>query len=201
MVLMILGTAGAMVAGIAQPIQIVLFGDVLNTFHPSDGTVSIEEGVRDVALKIVYLVVAVFFAGTFQVACWTITASGQAKRIRSKYVCAIMAKDIGWFDVNEPMQLGSHVVEATMTIQEGMGRKIGDGLSSFAMGNAGVVIGLVKGWQLTLILLAFTAFIAVAAFLSMKVLSTTTQAGLEAYGKAGAIAQEALSNEACILER
>ncbi|ETK75437.1 hypothetical protein F441_18307 [Phytophthora nicotianae CJ01A1] len=193
-ILMILGAIGAMVAGIAQPIQIVLFGDVLNTLHPSNGGTDIEDGVRDVALKIVYLAVAVFFAGIFQVACWSITASRQSKRVRSAYVSAIITKEIGWFDMNEPMQLGSRVAEATMIIQEGMGRKVGDGLSSFAMGIAGIIIGIVKGWQLALILLVFTPFIAVAAFLAMKVLSTSTQAGLEAYGKAGAIAQEALSN-------
>ncbi|GMF37206.1 unnamed protein product [Phytophthora fragariaefolia] len=75
-----------------------------------------------------------------------------------------------------------------------MGRKIGDGLNFFSMAVSGIVIGLVKGWQLALILLAFTPFIAVTAFFSMKVLSTATQAGLESYGRAGAVAQEALSN-------
>ncbi|ETL36558.1 hypothetical protein L916_11492 [Phytophthora nicotianae] len=192
--LMFLGTAGALTAGVSQPIQIVLFGDVLNTFNPADPGADIEDGIRSVALNFVYVGIAVFIAGSFQVACWTITASRQAKRIRSEYVSAIMTKEIGWFDVNEPMQLGSRVAEATVTIQEGMGRKIGDGLNFFSMAVSGIVIGLVKGWQLALILLAFTPFIAFTAFLAMKVLSTATQAGLESYGKAGAVAQEALSN-------
>ncbi|KAG3007871.1 ABC transporter B family member 11 [Phytophthora cactorum] len=192
--LMFLGTAGALTAGVSQPIQIVLFGDVLNTFNPADPGADIEDGIRSVALNFVFVGIAVFIAGSFQVACWTITASRQAKRIRSEYVSAIMTKEIGWFDVNEPMQLGSRVAEATVTIQEGMGRKVGDGLNFFSMAVSGIVIGLVKGWQLALILLAFTPFIAFTAFLAMKVLSTATQAGLESYGKAGAVAQEALSN-------
>ncbi|KAG1713070.1 hypothetical protein DVH05_000797 [Phytophthora capsici] len=191
--LMFLGTIGALAAGVSQPIQIVLFGDVLNTLNPSDGS-DIEDGIQSVAINFVIVGVSVFVAGTFQVACWTITASRQAKRIRSEYVSAIMTKEIGWFDVNEPMQLGSRVAEATVTIQEGMGRKVGDGLNFFSMAVSGLVIGLVKGWQLALILLAFTPFIAFTAFLAMKVLSTATQAGLESYGKAGAVAQEALSN-------
>ncbi|POM72050.1 ABC Superfamily [Phytophthora palmivora] len=192
--LMFLGTVGALTAGVSQPIQIVLFGDVLNTFNPADPDANIESGIRSVALNFVFVGIAVFIAGSFQVGCWTITASRQAKRIRSEYVSAIMTKEIGWFDVNEPMQLGSRVAEATVTIQEGMGRKIGDGLNFFSMAVSGIVIGLVKGWELALILLAFTPFIAFTAFLAMKVLSTATQAGLESYGKAGAVAQEALSN-------
>ncbi|KAI9913593.1 hypothetical protein PsorP6_006666 [Peronosclerospora sorghi] len=192
--LMVLGTLGALAAGVAQPIQIVLFGDVLNTLNPADAGANIEHGIRNMALKFVIVGLAVFVAGSFQVACWTITASRQSKRIRSEYVRAIMTKEIGWFDVNEPMQLASRVAEATVAIQEGMGRKVGDGLNFFSMAVSGIVIGLVKGWQLTLILLAFTPFIAVTAFLAMKVLSTATQAGLNSYGEAGAVAQEALSN-------
>uniref|UniRef100_H3G8G1 Multidrug resistance protein ABC superfamily n=1 Tax=Phytophthora ramorum TaxID=164328 RepID=H3G8G1_PHYRM len=192
--LMFLGTIGALAAGISQPIQIVLFGDVLNTFNPADPGADIETGIKSVALNFVFVGIAVFIAGSFQVACWTITASRQAKRIRSEYVSAIMTKEIGWFDVNEPMQLGSRVAEATVTIQEGMGRKVGDGLNFFSMAVSGLTIGLIKGWELALILLAFTPFIAFTAFLAMKVLSTATQAGLESYGKAGAVAQEALSN-------
>ncbi|CAH0486838.1 unnamed protein product [Peronospora farinosa] len=192
--LMVLGTIGALVAGVSQPIQIVLFGDVLNTFNPEDSGANIESGIRKVALHFVWVGLAVFVAGTFQVACWTITASRQAKRIRSEYVNAIITKEIGWFDMNEPMQLGSRVAEATVMIQDGMGHKVGGGLNLFSMAVSGVVIGLVKGWKLALILLAFTPFIAFTAFLAMKVLSTATQEGLESYGKAGAVAQEALSN-------
>ncbi|CAI5730066.1 unnamed protein product [Hyaloperonospora brassicae] len=192
--LMVLGAIGALAAGIAQPIQIVLLGDVLNTFNPSDPNADIESDISSVALYFVGVGIAVFVAGSFQVACWTITASRQAKRIRSEYVSAILTKDIGWFDVNEPMELASRVAEATVAIQEGMGRKVGDGLNFFSMAVSGIVIGLVKGWELALILLAFTPFLAVTAFLSMKVLSTATQAGLTSYGRAGAVAQEALSN-------
>ncbi|TDH68641.1 hypothetical protein CCR75_009079 [Bremia lactucae] len=193
-ILMALGTIGALAAGVSQPIQIVFFGDVVNTFNPSSPGADIENDIQSVALNFVYVGIAVFVAGTFQVACWTITASRQVKRIRSEYVSAILTKEIGWFDVNEPMQLGSRVAEASVTIQEGMGRKIGDGLNFFSMAVSGIVIGLVKGWELALILLAFTPFIAFTAFFSMKVLSSATQEGLDSYGKAGAIAQEALSN-------
>ncbi|GMF37208.1 unnamed protein product [Phytophthora fragariaefolia] len=116
--LMLLGTVGGLTAGVGQPIQIVLFGDVLNTFNPADPGANIEHSIRHVALNFVYVGIAVFIAGSFQVACWTITASRQAKRIRSEYVSAIMTKEIGWFDVNEPMQLGSRVAEATVIIQQ-----------------------------------------------------------------------------------
>ncbi|GAB9470376.1 Multidrug resistance protein abc superfamily, partial [Globisporangium polare] len=194
--LMLVGTIGGLAAGLSQPIQIVLFGDILNSFNPTTNP-SVDEmqkSINKVALNFVILGAAVIVAGFIQVACWSITASRQAKRIRSAYVSAIITKEIGWFDVNEPMQLATRVAESTVTIQEGMGRKVGDGLHFFSMAVSGITIGLIKGWELALILLAFTPFIAFTAFLAMKVLSTATQSGIESYGKAGAVAQESLSN-------
>ncbi|POM64489.1 ATP-binding cassette (ABC) Superfamily [Phytophthora palmivora] len=66
-----------------------------------------------------------------------------------------MTKEIGWFDVNEPMQQGSQVAEAKVTMQ-----KVGGVLSSFAMGIASDVIRLLKRWQLVFVSLAFAPFIA-----------------------------------------
>ncbi|RLN82976.1 hypothetical protein BBJ28_00011307, partial [Nothophytophthora sp. Chile5] len=79
--LMFVGTVGALAAGLSQPIQIVLYGDVFNSFNPRDTTTDIEESVKGVVLNFVYVGIAVFVSGILQVACWTITASRQAKRI------------------------------------------------------------------------------------------------------------------------
>ncbi|KAF4322073.1 hypothetical protein BBO99_00003543 [Phytophthora kernoviae] len=192
--LMLAGTIGAIAAGMAQPLQIVLIGEVLNGMNPSDDTGSIIGKVDDVVLNYVIVAIAAMVAGFLQVACWSTTALRQVKRIRAAYMSSILTKEIGWFDVNKPMQMSSRIVEAAVKIQEGMGRKIGDGIHYFSMAVSGVVIGLIKGWDLALILLALMPFVAFTAFLSMKVLTKATQTGIEAYGQAGAVAQESLSN-------
>ncbi|TMW60931.1 hypothetical protein Poli38472_000973 [Pythium oligandrum] len=197
-ILMAVGTIASLLAGVSQPIQMVLFGDAINSFNPSAGAstdpdefrAQINKAARNFALVGVAVVICCFL----QVACWSLTASRQAKRIRSAYVSAIMNKEIGWFDVNDPMQLSTRVADSSVTIQEGMGRKVGDGLNFASMAISGIVIALIKGWKLTLILMAFLPLLALAGFLSIKILARTTQAGIESYGKAGAMAQESLSN-------
>lgn len=188
--LMAIGTIGAIVAGVSQPIQIVLFGDILNSFNPTEPSTSDEfrDGINTVALKFTVV-------GAIVIVCaWSLTASRQAKRIRSTYVEALLSKEIGWFDVNEPMQLSSRVAESTVMIQEGMGGKVGDGIHFFSMALSGVIIGLIKGWELALVLLAFMPLIALAAFLSIRALAKATQEGIDSYAEAGAVAQESLSN-------
>lgn len=194
--LMAVGTVGALAAGLSQPIQIVLFGDMINSFNPKNPVPpsQFRDDINVISRNFAILGGCTIVCCFLQVACWSLTASRQAKRIRSAYVSSILNKEIGWFDVNEPMQLSTRVADSTVTIQEGMGRKVGDGLHFASMAISGITIGLIKGWELSLVLLAFTPFIAFTAYLAMKVLSSATQAGIESYGKAGAIAQESLSN-------
>ncbi|KAL3673891.1 hypothetical protein V7S43_001578 [Phytophthora oleae] len=192
--LMAIGTLGAFAAGVTQPIQIVLLGDILNSFNPTSPTTKLTERINDVVVNFVYVGIAAFFCAFFQVTCWSLTAARQAKRIRKEYVNVVLSKEVGWFDVNDPMQIPTKVAEATILIQEGMGRRLADGLHFFAMAGSGIATGLVKGWELALILLAFTPFIAITAFICMKAMQAATLSGIESYGRAGAIAQETLSN-------
>lgn len=195
--LMLAGMLGAIAAGAAQPMQMLLLGHTLNAFNPTDPTQDskdMERNINHAALNFVYVGAVVLIGGFLQVACWSVTASRQAKRIRGGYVSAIISKEIGWFDVNDPMQLPTRVADSSVTIQSGMGRKVGDALHFTAMAVSGITIAMVKGWQLALVLLAMTPFIAVAGYMATMALSTATQSGIDSYGQAGAIAQEALSN-------
>ncbi|TMW64333.1 hypothetical protein Poli38472_012955 [Pythium oligandrum] len=197
--LMGVGTVSALAAGTSQPVQMLLFGDVVNAMNPvgtTEATVSdqLSHDVNIVARNFALVGVGVLICGFLQVACWSLTASRQAKRIRSAYVSAILNKEMGWFDVTDSKQFSTRVAESTVTIQEGIGRKLGDGLHYFSLSVTGLVISFVKGWKLTLILLAFIPFIAVAGGMTMNFVARLTQESIEANGKAGAIAQESLSN-------
>jgi ATP-binding cassette subfamily B (MDR/TAP) protein 1 len=198
--LMFLGSLGAIAMGTAQPLQIILFGDTLNAFNPvprEDGTFDpsgMESEINKVVLNFVFLGIGVLFGGVLQVGCWTATAARQSKKLREAYINAIVTQEIGWFDVNDPLTLATKVAESTVTISEGIGRKVGDGINFFSMAVAGVIIGLVKGWKLALTLIAFTPVIALSAFFMMRTLTNAIQSGIEAYGNAGAVAEEALGN-------
>ncbi|TMW59291.1 hypothetical protein Poli38472_004360 [Pythium oligandrum] len=178
--LMAIGTLSALAAGTGRPIQVLFFGDALNAFNPSvDHPVTPEElraQVNEVARN------------------FTIAASRQAKRIQQAYVRGILTKEMGWFDVNNPMELPTRAAEATLNFQAGIGRKIGDALFSFSLAVTGMTISFTKGWKLTLSVLAFVPFIVAGSIVYIKLLAKATQAIIKSYGKAGAVAQEALSN-------
>ncbi|KAL4167272.1 hypothetical protein KRP22_012758 [Phytophthora ramorum] len=196
--LMGVGTLGALVAGVLRPLMVVLLGNVINSFGSTslDGgsSADISPRVNRVARNLTIVGAVGLVAAYLQVYCWSLTASRQSKRIRSLYVNAIITKEIGWFDVNDPMQLSSRVTEATITIQDGIGSKMSDMLHFSSTVVAGIVIGLVKGWELTLILLAVIPFVAVSGMVAKKVIVAATHSGMQSYAQAGAVAQESLSN-------
>jgi ATP-binding cassette, subfamily B (MDR/TAP), member 1 len=195
--LLTVGTLSALTLGLSQPIEGIFFGEFVSSFNAQTAATDRDaflDGVNTIALKYTLLGVVVLAVAALQVSCYSITASRQAKRIRAAYVGAILKQEIAWFDMNEPGQLSTRVADLTVTIQDGMGRKFADVVQFLAMMIGGVIVGLIKGWQLALVLLAFTPFIALASYVSMKVLATSAQEAIEAYSDAGAVAQESLGN-------
>ncbi|KAE8900558.1 hypothetical protein PF005_g14203 [Phytophthora fragariae] len=195
--LMAVGTLGALGAGALRPVMVLLFGSIINSFGSTSeagGSSDISPSVNRVARNLTVVGAVGLVTAFLQVFCWTVTASRQSKRIRSLYVNAIVTKEIGWFDVNEPMQLSSRVADATITIQDGIGSKMSDLLHFSSTVVTGIVIAFVKGWELTLILLLVVPFVAISGMLARKVIVAATHSGMQSYAEAGAVAQESLSN-------
>ncbi|RLN02530.1 hypothetical protein BBO99_00002967 [Phytophthora kernoviae] len=191
------GTLGAFAAGALRPVLVLLFGDIINDFGTAgtngSSTLSMST-VHTAAINFMIVGVVGFIAAFLQVYCWTVTASRQSKRIRSLYVNAIVTKEIGWFDMNDPMQLSSHAVDATIAIQDGMGAKMSDLLHFTSTIVSGIVIAMVKGWELTLILMAVVPFVTVTGILTKRAIVAASTKGLHSYAQAGAVAQESLTN-------
>ncbi|OQR96655.1 ABC transporter B family member 11-like, partial [Thraustotheca clavata] len=197
-ILMAVGTVTAMLTGVSQPVQIIFFGDIINAFNPTQGgKINDDEfrhNINKVVIQFAVLGAVVMVIGFTQIACWSIAASRQAKRLRHAYAAAILRQEVGWFDVNEPMQLATKVADTTLIIQEGMGRKVADGINFSTMALSGFIIAFIYGWELALVLFAFTPLIAISGYFMIKAISSATQGGVDSYAEAGGIAEESLSN-------
>jgi ABC-type bacteriocin/lantibiotic exporter with double-glycine peptidase domain len=78
-------------------------------------------------------------------------------------------------------------------LQEGIGEKIG--MLSFFTGTfiLSIIVAFVYGWDLTLVIMSMIPFMIIFGGMAAKVQSSFAEKEMEAYGKAGAIAEEALS--------
>uniref|UniRef100_A0A9J8C2V0 ATP-binding cassette sub-family B member 5 n=1 Tax=Cyprinus carpio carpio TaxID=630221 RepID=A0A9J8C2V0_CYPCA len=197
--LMLLGTIMSMANGAVLPLMVIVFGDMTNSFV--DDTIAdnlppsecLNQMTRH-AINYSIMGFVVLVAAYMQVAFWTLAAGRQVKKLRKKFFHSIMKQEIGWFDVNETGQLNTRLTDDVYKINEGIGDKLGMLLQSLSTFLAGIIIGFVKGWKLTLVILAISPLLGISAAIIGKVMTSFTSREQTAYAKAGAVAEEVLSS-------
>ncbi|KAI4891347.1 hypothetical protein NFI96_015728 [Prochilodus magdalenae] len=209
--LMLIGTIMAMASGAVLPAMVVVFGEMTDSFLLHELS-NLPEGVTyppmvfyevrspaffccscRYAINYSIMGVVVLFAAYMQVAFWTLAAGRQVKRLRKLFFHSILKQDIGWFDVNETGQLNTRLTDDIYKINEGIGDKLGMCIQSFTTFITGFVVGFVKGWKLTLVIISISPLLGISAAIIAKVMSSFTSKEQTSYAKAGAVAEEVLS--------
>ncbi|RHY13606.1 hypothetical protein DYB36_010292 [Aphanomyces astaci] len=198
-VLMILGSIAAMATGVSLPLQMIFFGDAVTSFSASLGGHVVDpdafhQSINYVVYQGIALGTVELVGGFGQIALWSISASRQAKRIRHAYACALLRQDIGWFDLHNPTTLTTQVADATLVVQDGMGRKVGECINFVAMAIAGFAIAFSYSWKIALVMVAFTPLIGLSAIRMTRAISAASQSGVASYAQAGGVAEESLTN-------
>uniref|UniRef100_A0A8D0GSX1 ATP-binding cassette sub-family B member 5 n=1 Tax=Sphenodon punctatus TaxID=8508 RepID=A0A8D0GSX1_SPHPU len=176
--LMLLGTIAAAVNGICLPLLSLIFGEMSDIFVTD--CPSLENLCKEIIHK---------FFGYLQISFWVLAAARQTKKIRKAFFHAILGQDISWFDVSNSGELNTRLNDDINKINDGIGDKIAQLFQNMATFIVGIVIGFVKGWKLTLVILATCPFIMISGMII-----ALTSKELTAYAKAGAVAEEVLSS-------
>merc|ERR1719261_1796768 len=182
-----------MVSGLNQPAQLIIFGNLLDSFNTADTA----EAVRLVHFfALMYAVVGIqqLITITLQTALATRVAAAQARRCREKYFAAVLSRPISWFDQSNQGAVGASVLESTLAIQDGLGEKFTTGLQGVLAFVFGVAVSLYYAWSLTLVTIGalpiIVALLGAAAAWQKKSNDRATAASAEA----SAAAMEALTN-------
>ncbi|KAM9489216.1 ATP-dependent translocase ABCB1 isoform 1-T2 [Clarias gariepinus] len=211
--LMLIALLCAAIHGAALPIMVIVFGEMTDSFVKSGQQanftgnlnitmntsgcilipgVDIEASMTRYAYYFVGIGAAVFLVATCQVTLFVLTATRQTKRIRDKYFHAILHQQMAWFDTHPIGELNTRLTDDISTINDGLGDKICIFVQFFCRFIAGIIIGFIYGWKLTLVILAVSPLLAGSAGVWSKILANLTSKELTAYAKAGAVAEEIL---------
>ncbi|EDO49737.1 predicted protein [Nematostella vectensis] len=150
--------------------------------------------MTDLAIYYIYLAIGALIVAYLQAGFFQYTAVRQAKRIRCNFFKAVMRQDIGWFDTYDAGELNNRLTEDISKVVDGLGSKVGLVVQFTTTFLAGFIMGFAYSWKLTLVILALTPLMVIAGGIMGKVISVFTSKELEAYAKAGAIAEEVLSS-------
>uniref|UniRef100_A0A3B5Q1U9 Bile salt export pump n=1 Tax=Xiphophorus maculatus TaxID=8083 RepID=A0A3B5Q1U9_XIPMA len=221
--MMIVGSFCAVLHGSAQPLMLLVFGLLTDTFIEYDielnelrddrkecvnntirwkrnytvvqdptRILDIEHEMTMFAFYYVGIGVSVFLLGYFQISLWVTAAAKQIQLIRKMYFSKVMRMEIGWFDCTSVGELNTRMSDDINKINDAIADQVAIFVQRFTTFVCGFSIGFVKGWKLTLVIIAASPLIGVGA--GLMFVAKLTGMELQAYAKAGAVADEVLSS-------
>ena len=120
-ILMIIGTLGALAQGALLPVQFIIFGDLSDSFieysqclnHPKNCTSlpNIEEEMIPFAYYYIAIAVAMATVVAIRMVAWGLTAERQVHSIRKAFFKSILRQDMAWFDTNDAGELNTRLSE------------------------------------------------------------------------------------------
>ncbi|CAA6668876.1 unnamed protein product [Spirodela intermedia] len=193
-VLMVLGTIGAMANGVSMPLMTLLFGNLTDSFGESPDIKDVVDRVSKVALQFVYLAIGAGLASFLQVTCWMVTGERQAARIRNLYLKTILRQEIGFFDKETNTGKSWAGCPETRSSSKTPWREGGVGkfiqlVSTFV---GGFVIAFVQGWLLTLVMLSTIPPLVVAGAVMATLIVKMASRGQTAYAEASVIVEQTI---------
>ncbi|WCJ22611.1 ABC transporter B family member 11 [Euphorbia peplus] len=193
--LMIVGTIGAVGNGVSMPLMSLLMGEMVNSFGSNQNDEEVVELVSEVSLKFVYLACGAGVAAFLQVTCWMVTGERQAARIRGYYLKTILRQDVSFFDKETNTgEVVGRMSGDTVLIQDAMGEKVGKFLQLMATCLGGFTIAFVKGWLMALVMLSAIPLLVLAGATVSLLVSRMASRGQSAYAEAATVVEQTIGS-------
>uniref|UniRef100_H2ZPT3 Bile salt export pump n=1 Tax=Ciona savignyi TaxID=51511 RepID=H2ZPT3_CIOSA len=189
------GCVFAAIAGAADPVNAILFAEVLTVFSLSD----VEEQKSKATLYALLFVgvgVIVFIAYCSESTLFGKSGMELTVRLRKRAFQSLMRQDIAYFDDHRhsPGALCTRLSTDASRVQGCTGVRIGTIIKNFSSLGVALGIAFAYGWKLTLLTIAFIPFLILGGLLEMQLVMGAEEKEGEAFEEAGQIAGEAINN-------
>lgn len=182
---------GSAYTGAILPISVIIFGDVMRKMGQSMlHTETLLDNTRSMILELVYLGTSVLVATYVATAFWIISGENQARRIRMKYLHAVLRQDMSWFDSAEEGSLNTRLAGDTQTIQDGISEDCGTLILSVAQFISGYIVAFIKGWRMALVMLSTVPLLIASGAVMGIFITRFTLKVQRSYALAGTVAEQ-----------
>ncbi|KAG6377083.1 P-loop containing nucleoside triphosphate hydrolase protein [Boletus reticuloceps] len=210
-----IGLVAAAAAGAAQPLMSLIFGRLTQDFV-SFGTAEAayyQQTNNATALQELQVAAAQFrstaaldasylvYIGIGTLVCtftytviWVYTGEVNAKRIRERYLQAILRQDIAYFDSVGAGEVATRIQTDTHLVQQGISEKVPLAVSFISAFITGFVLAYARSWRLALAMSAVLPCIGITGALMNKFVSKLVQASLKHVADGGTLAEEVISS-------
>lgn len=116
------------------------------------------------------------------------------QKLRQKYLAAILHQNIPFFDKLGAGDITNRITGDMSTIQDGISYKVGFAMAGVATFFAALVVGFIKNWKLTLVMISAIITMVVAMVGISKLMVRFKQRSMEFSGTGATIAEEVFSS-------
>ncbi|RZC50174.1 hypothetical protein C5167_018600 [Papaver somniferum] len=197
--LMLLGIVGAIGDGMAINLFLVFASHLLNTL--GHGKTEDDQGhfmneVEKSILHFVYIGLAVTVAAFMEGYCWSWTGERQVRRIRHKYLEAILRQEVGFFDSQEATtsEIINSISKDTSLIQEVLSEKVPLFLMHTCTFVSGLALSMYLSWRLFVVVFPLVILLLIPGIIYAKYLLHLSKKSSKEYDRANTIIREALSS-------
>ncbi|KAL0914305.1 hypothetical protein M5K25_014641 [Dendrobium thyrsiflorum] len=192
-ILMTLGTAGALANGATMPLLTVIMGSLINTFGEDPDIDQVVHRVSKVHEAFFQSLSCLNFK--LPVSCWMVTGERQAARIRNSYLKALLKQEIAFFDKEgNTGEIVSRISGDTVLIQDAMGEKVGKFIGQTSTFFTAFIIAFAQGWLLTLAMISVIPIIGLCSVIISKAIIKTASIGQNANAETSIIVQQTISS-------
>ncbi|KDQ06798.1 hypothetical protein BOTBODRAFT_140755 [Botryobasidium botryosum FD-172 SS1] len=213
-VLDIIGLVCAAGAGAAQPLMALMFGNLTQAFvnfgktqaesHMDGSTPQQQQAFEDArsqfahvsaqdASYLVYIGVGMFVATYTYMVIWVYTGEVNARRIRERYLRAVLRQDIAYFDELGAGEVATRIQTDTHLIQQGISEKVAMVVNFLGAFVCGFALAYARSWKMALALTSILPCIALAGAVMNRFVSRYMQMSLKEVAGGGSLAEEVIS--------
>ncbi|GLJ30586.1 hypothetical protein SUGI_0605660 [Cryptomeria japonica] len=196
-VLMILGTLGALLDGMSTPALVVVLSGIVNTLGGGQESSQVfMDDMNQYTLYFVYTGIAVWMAAFLEGFCWTRTGERQAFYMRTRYLKAVLRQDVGFFDNGgvSTSQVITTISNDTLVIQDALSEKVPSFLMNTSLFVFSYATSFYLCWKLALVAFPLLALLVIPGLMYGRILMGLAGQMHTEYNKAGNIAEQALSS-------
>ncbi|KAM6491113.1 multidrug resistance protein 1, partial [Amanita muscaria] len=209
----LIGLICAAAAGAAQPLMTLLFSSLTQDFvnfgiilmeanagYPgaagkiSAAAAEFRDDAATNALYLVYIGIGTLVCTYVYMWTWVYTGEVNAKRIREKYLQAVLRQEIAYIDKVGAGEVATRIETDTHLVQQGISEKVALVVHFISAFCAGFALAYVRSWRLALALTSVFPCIILAGVIGSKGKAKYLQRSLQHVADGGNLAQEVFSS-------
>ncbi|KAG2039964.1 P-loop containing nucleoside triphosphate hydrolase protein [Suillus americanus] len=216
----ICGVIFAVAAGSSQPLMTLIFGRLTDDFvtfglaeneyyqslQSQDANVieqaqaaldaaasSFRHSASLDASYLVYIGIAMLVSTYLYMYTWVYTSEVNGKRIRERYLQAILRQEIAYFDDVGAGEVATRIQSDTLLVQLGISEKVTLAVTFISAFFVGFILAFARSWRLALALSSILPCMVVIGATMKTFVSKYTQLSLKHVAEAGSLAEEVIS--------